>query len=88
MAEHGARSLVFVNRSGLAKEDAKSTVKELEDKGVQVMVHACDISDETQAQRMVIDTSRCAPPVRGVIQGAMILKASKLRVRRSEDGSS
>ncbi|KAJ5084893.1 hypothetical protein NUU61_009472 [Penicillium alfredii] len=62
MAEHGARSLVFVNRSGLAKEDAKSTVKELEDKGVQVMVHACDISDETQAQRMVIDTSRCAPP--------------------------
>ena len=74
MAQNGAKSLVFVNRSGLSKYQSQVTVKNLVEKGIQVITRACDISDETEVQRMLHDLSYCAPPIRGLIQAAMVLK--------------
>lgn len=74
MAEKGAKSLILINRSGLAKVSAQSTVQELSEKGVQVDIHTCDISDETQVKQMFQDTSWGAPAVRGIVHGAMVLK--------------
>ncbi|KGO58805.1 Acyl transferase/acyl hydrolase/lysophospholipase [Penicillium expansum] len=74
MAENGAKSLIFVNRSGLSKHQAQITVRNLVEKGIQVTTRACDISDETEVQRMLHDLSYCAPPIRGLIQAAMVLK--------------
>jgi hypothetical protein len=76
MAQNGAKSLVFLNRSGLSKEKSQRTVRELEEKGVQVMVQVCNISDEIEVQQMIVDVSHCAPPIRGIIQGAMVVKVS------------
>ncbi|KAJ6069226.1 hypothetical protein N7499_011113 [Penicillium canescens] len=74
MAQNGAKSLVFLNRSGLSKEKSQTTVRELEKKGVQVMVQACNISNEIEVRQMIVDVSHCAPPIRGIIQGAMVVK--------------
>ncbi|EKV11465.1 Polyketide synthase, putative [Penicillium digitatum PHI26] len=74
MAENGAKSLIFVNRSGLSKYQAQMTVRNLVEKGVQITTRACDISDETEVQQMIHDLSYCAPPIRGLIQAAMVLK--------------
>ncbi|OQD87457.1 hypothetical protein PENSOL_c077G02280 [Penicillium solitum] len=74
MAQNGAKSLIFVNRSGLSKYQSQVTVKNLVEKGIQVITRACDISDETEVQRMLHDLSYCAPPIRGLIQAAMVLK--------------
>ncbi|KAJ5187895.1 hypothetical protein N7449_010889 [Penicillium cf. viridicatum] len=74
MAQNGAKSLIFVNRSGLSKYQSQVTVKNLVEKGIQVTTRACDISDETEVQRMLHDLSYCAPPIRGLIQAAMVLK--------------
>ncbi|KAJ5206570.1 Acyl transferase/acyl hydrolase/lysophospholipase [Penicillium cf. griseofulvum] len=74
MAQNGAKSLVFVNRSGLSKYESQETVRNLVEKGVQVTTRACDISDEIEVQRMLHDLSYCAPPIRGLIQAAMVLK--------------
>jgi acyl transferase domain-containing protein/NADPH:quinone reductase-like Zn-dependent oxidoreductase len=74
MVEHGAKYLILVNRGGLSTETARSTVQLLRDKGVEVAVHGCDISDEQAFSEMYTELSRAMPPIKGVIQGAMILK--------------
>lgn len=74
MVQNGAKSLIFVNRSGLSKYQSQATVRNLVEQGIQVTARACDISDETEVQRMLHDLSYCAPPIRGLIQAAMVLK--------------
>lgn len=76
MAEHGAKHLMLINRSGLRTEAAKSTVRELHGKGIDVAVYPCDISNETEVQQVLSSLPRDAPPIRGVIQGAMVLKVN------------
>lgn len=74
MADHGAKHLILVNRSGLSAGSGLSTVDELRDKGVQVTVQACDIANEKQVREMLLAVQQNQPPIRGVIHGAMILK--------------
>ncbi|KAJ5572354.1 Acyl transferase/acyl hydrolase/lysophospholipase [Penicillium sp. DV-2018c] len=74
MGRNGAKSLIFVNRSSLSKVESQLTVRELVEKGVQVTARACDICDEDEVEQMLDDVSRCAPPIRGLIQAAMVLK--------------
>jgi NADP-dependent 3-hydroxy acid dehydrogenase YdfG len=74
MVEHGARYLILVNRSGLATDTARSTVRLLRDKDVKVAVRGCDISDERAFCEMYNEISKIMPPIRGAIQAAMILQ--------------
>lgn len=76
MADRGARNLIFVNRSGLANAASQATVQALEKKGVRVVVHACNVSDQAQVHSMVAELGGNVPPIRGVIHAAMVLKAS------------
>lgn len=74
MADHGATHLILVNRSGLSSGSGRSTVDELQAKGVQVTIKACDISDEDKVSKMLYEMEHQHPPIRGVIHGAMVLK--------------
>ncbi|KAJ5412660.1 uncharacterized protein N7487_007019 [Penicillium crustosum] len=85
MAQNGAKSLIFVNRSGLSKHQSQVTVKNLVEKGIQVTTRACDISDETEVQQMLHDLSYCALPIRGLIQAAMVLKDVHIENMRLEE---
>jgi short-subunit dehydrogenase len=78
MAEKGAKNLILLNRSGLAKVSAQSTIHELTEKGIQVDILACDISNESEVRQMFLDISWGAPPVRGIVHGAMVLKVSEV----------
>lgn len=74
MARNGAQSLIFVNRSGLTNDKSQGTVRELMESGVQVTIRTCDISNETSVIRILHDVSKSTPPIRGLIQAAMVLK--------------
>ncbi|KAH8817121.1 putative polyketide synthase [Xylogone sp. PMI_703] len=74
MVENGAKHLIFISRSGAQKLEAKQTLEILKESGSQTAVHACDISD-ANALKMVLDScSQIMPPIRGVIQSAMVLQ--------------
>lgn len=77
MAENGARTLVFLNRSGLSQDSSKSAARALEDKGVRVIVRACDVSDSGQVSKAMTELKDTAPPIRGLIHAAMIVKVNK-----------
>ncbi|KAB8257378.1 hypothetical protein BDV32DRAFT_140451 [Aspergillus pseudonomiae] len=74
MADHGAKTIIFVSRRGLSGESSQSTIKVLQEKGVRAIIHACDISRSDQVKKMVSSLEETAPPIRGIIQGAMILR--------------
>ncbi|PWY81670.1 polyketide synthase [Aspergillus sclerotioniger CBS 115572] len=85
MADHGARTLIFVNRSGLSHVQSQATVRELAEKGVRVFVHAVDISNSTQVEQMICELAHTAPPIRGVIQAAMVLRDIHIEKMTVED---
>jgi len=85
MARNGARSLIFINRSGLSNDQSEKTVKELMERGVQVTIRACDISNGTHVERILHDFSHCAAPIRGIIQAAMVLKDVHIENMKMDD---
>jgi NAD(P)-dependent dehydrogenase (short-subunit alcohol dehydrogenase family) len=73
MVDRGACNLVFLSRSGAQKEEARSLVKELTAGGARIAAYACDISDEDRLRVVLQEVAREFPPIRGVIQGAMVI---------------
>ncbi|KAL3964599.1 hypothetical protein ACCO45_001603 [Purpureocillium lilacinum] len=84
MAENGARNLAFISRSGGARDEAKNLIAKLEASGVTVKTYASDVADKARLKEVIEDISQSMPPIRGVIQGAMVL-ADSLFHRMSYD---
>ncbi|KAF4512783.1 hypothetical protein G6O67_000122 [Ophiocordyceps sinensis] len=74
MASRGARNLILLSRSGAQAPEAKALVGDLRDAGVQVDAVACDIADAERVDEILSDAMKRMPPIRGVIQAAMVLE--------------
>ncbi|GME49746.1 ketoacyl-synt-domain-containing protein [Neofusicoccum parvum] len=85
LAEHGAKNLVVLSRSANAQDKAAPLLAELDKIGCKVKAVSCDIADETDVARAVAACSLDMPPIRGVIQGAMVLRDSILEQMTLED---
>ncbi|KAI0199219.1 hypothetical protein F4808DRAFT_217616 [Astrocystis sublimbata] len=73
MAEHGARHIAFVSRSGSARQEAKDLLEKLGSLGVDAKAFAGDIADKVRLQEIVEEISTTMPAIKGVVQGAMVL---------------
>ncbi|KAL7898810.1 hypothetical protein HDV64DRAFT_291566 [Trichoderma sp. TUCIM 5745] len=76
MVSRGAKNLIFMSRSGAASESAQKLVKELGATGCNVHVFACDVSDESALSAVVEACKAKLPPIKGCVQGSMVLKDS------------
>ncbi|KAI1800249.1 hypothetical protein F4811DRAFT_556979 [Daldinia bambusicola] len=74
MARNGAKHLVLLSRSGVKSPAAKDLVSKLENNGVVVYAPRCDISDPAAVQSMVDYAQANMPPIRGCIQGSMVVE--------------
>ncbi|MCJ1312675.1 Reducing polyketide synthase rads1 [Agyrium rufum] len=70
----GARHIAFVSRSGDTKPEAKAVVEELTERGACVKVYRSDIADAASFLLAMEQCSNELPPIRGVIQMAMVLR--------------
>ncbi|KAI1806786.1 putative polyketide synthase [Daldinia bambusicola] len=75
MAESGAKNILLLSRSGASKTSVPDLLAQLSSQGVRADAWACDVADESQLQRCL---DRCKtdswPRIRGVVQGAMVLR--------------
>ena len=78
MLEHGARNFIFASPSGADKEKSRETIALLRHRGAQVSVFKCDISNATDLDRLLEDSARNMPPIRGMIHGALVSKVKQL----------
>lgn len=58
----------------MARQSARELVATLEAQGAKVLVCNCDISDAGQFDQLLLQAEKEMPPIRGVIQGAMVLR--------------
>lgn len=71
MVEHGAKNIVILSR-GAKKDDS---ILEMEENfNCRILCLACDISREDDIERVLQNLNGNMPPIKGIIQGAMVLK--------------
>ncbi|KAM0716793.1 hypothetical protein Q7P37_008238 [Cladosporium fusiforme] len=70
----GARHLAFISRSGDSTPQAKATLAELEQRNLDFRVYRGDVSNEESFLDAMKRCSSDLPPIKGVIQMAMVLK--------------
>lgn len=78
MAGRGAKNLILLSRRGPVQDAAKQLVQELEVSCDRVATPACDVTDSEALRDAIEKCLETMPPVRGCIQGSMVLKDNRL----------
>lgn len=73
LAKNGAKHIAFISRSGDAKPEAKKTLADLKNQGAHPTSYACDITDYESLKAVIQQMSSECPPIKGVVQAAMVL---------------
>ncbi|KAJ6030992.1 polyketide synthase [Penicillium herquei] len=76
MVSNGAKNLVFICRSGSKSPKAQNLESQLQNAGANIAIYACDVADKNELQTVLHTCSQTMPPIRGVVQGAMVLEDS------------
>lgn len=86
MIDRGAKNLILLSRSAGNAEKSGAFVAELREAGCRIKAISCDISIAGHlAQALRTCEDQGLPPVRGVIQGAMVLQDSVLEHMTIDD---
>ncbi|KAJ4253425.1 hypothetical protein NW762_010583 [Fusarium torreyae] len=73
---HGAKNILILSRSASSRTDSGDLIEEMEGQGCRVMVKNCDIAVAEDLSRALNESYSEIPPVKGVIQAAMVLNDS------------
>ncbi|KAK4983979.1 putative secondary metabolism biosynthetic enzyme [Elasticomyces elasticus] len=76
LVQCGAKNLILLSRSAASQNNSRAFVEGLRATDCYVAIKNCDIADRGDLARIMDECSRSMPPVRGVIQAAMVLKDS------------
>lgn len=74
MAARGAKFIILVSRSATISPKVLHLIDDLAQQGVTVQVHPCDITHREHVDLLIKTVESKAPPIRGIVQGAMVLK--------------
>ena len=74
MASRDARNFIVVSRSGPTSDAAQATIRDLRAAGCQIEYPCCDITDKNALEESLRISLQQLPPLRGVIQAAMVLE--------------
>ena len=74
LANHGAKNILVLSRRNLGQADRQNLEAELSSSGAIVRIEACDIANLKEVQDVATRCLRSMPPVKGVIQAAMVLQ--------------
>lgn len=74
LADHGARHIIAMSRSAKIRGNTGGFIREMAKEGVEISLVACDVSNATALAQALDECSKSLPPIKGVIQGAMVLQ--------------
>jgi NAD(P)-dependent dehydrogenase (short-subunit alcohol dehydrogenase family) len=78
MSSKGAKNIVLVSRRAAINDKVQALIDSLAPLGVRIVVKACDVSSQQSVEDLINKEMKDLPPVRGVIQGAMVLRVCLL----------
>ncbi|KAF1988100.1 ketoacyl-synt-domain-containing protein, partial [Aulographum hederae CBS 113979] len=74
MAKQDSVHLVALSRSKAPSQAAQGLMAELKEHGATLHIMTCDVGDEDQVKQAIEKCKKTLPPIRGVVQGAMVLR--------------
>lgn len=78
LVEHGAKNVIFSSRSANKGGKNQAFIDEMSKLGCTVTAVPCDVSDQAALTSALRNCAKDLPPIRGVIQGAMVLQVRGL----------
>lgn len=78
LLEKGAKHILLLSRNAESHSDCAALVQEGKMQSCNIVAHNCDITDELRLRELLISCQKTMPPVRGVINGAMVLNVSAI----------
>lgn len=79
MASRGARHFLVTSSRGVAgRSDVIAFVQEMEERGIQILAPASDISNRALLEATLKEAQNKLPPIKGCIQAAMVLEDNML----------
>lgn len=72
LVARGVTHLLLLGRRGLETPGAGDFVHELQQQGVQLQVHACDVADAPALARVLAHGVATLPPLKGIVHGAAV----------------
>lgn len=74
--EKGAKNLIIMSRNVASSPEAIAIANQLGKDGCQVKLCNCDVADWNRVTKDLAEVQKGMPPIRGVVQGAVILDVS------------
>ena len=74
LADHGAKHLAFFSRTVDIPPPAQKVLDQLKERNVEANVYVCDVTDPEALKKAVAQIGNEMPPIKGVVQGAMVLR--------------
>lgn len=74
LADHGAKNIAFFSRTDELRPEAETLLADLRARNIKCPVYACDITNTSLLADTIAKITTTLPPIKGVIQGAMVLK--------------
>ncbi|KIA75975.1 hypothetical protein HK57_00218 [Aspergillus ustus] len=74
LIKRGAKHLIVLSRSAANKPETRDILKEYEETGCTIAVRNCDVADAEALKETLASLAETIPPIRGVIQAAMVLQ--------------
>ena len=74
LADHGAKHLAFFSRTADIPPAAQRVLDQLNERNVEARVYVCDVTDPEALKKAVAQIGNEMPPIKGVVQGAMVLR--------------
>ncbi|KAI9927532.1 hypothetical protein MW887_003150 [Aspergillus wentii] len=85
MAARGARNLALLGRAGAKSAAPRTLIEELSNQGVRVLAPPCDVIDGLSVKKAMQEISQTMPPIKGCVQGSMVLRDSLFSKMSYED---
>ncbi|KAJ5762185.1 uncharacterized protein N7511_005567 [Penicillium nucicola] len=77
LVNRGARHLILMSRSaGSSSFENQLFVESLIAEGANVILKSCDVANKIELTKALVECASSLPPIKGVIQGAMVLRDS------------
>ena len=73
-ADNGAKHLAFFSRTNDIQPAARKVLDELKERNVEANVYVCDVTDPEALKGAIAQIGNEMPPIKGVVQGAMVLR--------------
>jgi short-subunit dehydrogenase len=81
MVRKGVKYLVLLSRRATYEPEVQKFLNKLTEEGCKVKLLSCDVSNSVELETGLEECELEMPPIRGIIQAAMVLKASPTNMK-------